>query len=344
MTTPELNSKAVGAQGPTSFPDSKGQNAAGIAVIPGLSITICMGHEALITGTEVVVSGLVIDTAPPYGTCPDSNSNSGLVLGSTEYISDLEWGFVKTFKGDTVLGYLMIGTSHASSDGKITGGRRVSVGSPTSKGLFSAGKLSRIRLMSLAGSYGKYLNSLYLNYISDYEPSILVEANVSFIVSFTAANSKLTVYKESSSTKTDSFKQTTLNQVTQNASAGAKAEYFAEVSASTSIEYINSESTEISSQLTTLLSESSCTEIVIPESYVGILVAKANLMQTLSGSGETVYWMYPLSASYSNIPQSDIAAVNNFYDLGQLSIQMGGLDDYATTKNGYTYYTGIHAA
>lgn len=196
--------------------------------------------------------------------------------------------------------------------------------------------LSGIRVVAIGGRAGTRLDQIQITYVEDYVPSTLVEQRGQFVIGFTPQNTVLKEYSESTYKTSDSYENVTETMLSQQYNASVEAEYYAKVSFSTEIKYVNTQLTTIKRELSEQLVSGKYSEITIKEGQVGILLVNGTIMK---GSDDEI-WMYPTSIlSYAVIAISDYVNVLNHYDLtGELATQMPELLKYKTEKNGYVFY------
>lgn len=196
--------------------------------------------------------------------------------------------------------------------------------------------LNNIRVISIGGKSGKYVDRLEIMYCEDYKPSVKLEDNVGFILDYSPPFEVIEEYTESLYKTRESYEKTTSHMVSHKYSASVKAEYFVQASASTEITVKTEKMEDFQSDLETGLEKGKKTKQRIPKGYVGVLLANATLMK----SADDTIWMYPTEGmSYSVISISDSDNLLQHYDLtGELHTQVPGLKDHKIIKNGYVYY------
>ena len=240
-----------------------------------------------------------------------------ITLNSDEYISEYE------IRSGEEVDYVRFTTNLNNS---IGGGG--SGGSLASK--------NGIRVLAIGGRAGKRVDKLEIMYIDEYQPSVEVQRNVGFILSYTSPFQEFKEYKNTREKTTDSYEKITESMLSQTYSASVEGEYYVKVTASTEIAIKNSTLTTVRNELEKELTTGKHTTITVPENHVGILLVEGTLMQGADGK----HWMFPTSnLSYSVIKLDEVNNVLGHYDLtGQLYTQMPGLRDHKEVKNGYTYY------
>lgn len=198
--------------------------------------------------------------------------------------------------------------------------------------------LENIRVMRIGGRSGARVDKLDIQYIENYQPSIVVERNKGFILTFTSPHQTFVEYKESREKRIDSYKRITENMMRQQYSASIEGEYYVKVTASTEIELKESVLTTVGSQLQNELNNSSQKTIKIEEGHIGILSVTGTLMKGPGPDDE--FWMFPTyDPVYSVLDKTEIDGLLDHYDLtGELTTQMPILNKYKTLKNGYVYY------
>jgi hypothetical protein len=199
--------------------------------------------------------------------------------------------------------------------------------------------LSGIRVIAIGGKSGSRLDQIQITYVEDYVPSTLVEQRGQFVIGFTAQNTILKEYSESTYKTSDSYESVTETMLSQQYNASVEAEYYAKVSFSTEIKYVNTQLTTIKRELSEQLVSGKYSETTITEGHVGILLVNGTIMK----SSDNQIWMFPNSTlSYAIIAISDYTNVLNHYDLtGELATQMPELLKYKTKKNGYVFYQNV---
>lgn len=205
---------------------------------------------------------------------------------------------------------------------------------------------SGVRVLEIGGRAGVILDSIRIRYIEEYQPSVIVDSNIRAIVSFFSPGTTIEEYTESSSRLLKSFEHTvefgakTSASQTVELSASAESVLTAKASRTTGIEFSFADRKTFKEEIEENLVHSKTTTIAIQNGHVGIMIVNGDLMQTKEDK-EELYWLLPNTAmSHVMIPLDAIDQIRGSYDLtGTLYTQMSGLEDYKTTKNGYTYYT-----
>lgn len=196
--------------------------------------------------------------------------------------------------------------------------------------------LNNIRVIAIGGRSGSRLDQIQITYVEDYQGSELVEKRGQFVIGFTPQNTVLKEYTESTYKTSDSYENVTETMLSQQYNASVEAEYYAKVSFSTEIKYVNTNLTTVKRELSEQLITGKYTEMNIKEGQVGILLVNGTIMKGSDGK----IWMYPNSSlSYAVIAITDYLNVLNHYDLtGELATQMPELLKYKTEKNDYVFY------
>jgi len=251
-----------------------------------------------------------------YGGSGGSDKGS-IILGDDEYISRVD-----------------IRSATAVDSVKFTTNKKNSVGGGGSGG--GPTLLDGIRVVAIGGRSGTMVDNLEIMYISDYQPSKVINTLQGFILGYTPQFEKISEYISSESRTDQSYERVTEHMMNQTYSASVEGEYYVKVAASTQIEVKDSSLTTVKSELEQKLKKDVTTEIDIPAGYVGILLSNGTVMQGADGQ----YWMFPTSVlSYSVIQIAEVDNVLDHYDLtGELYTQMPDLKKYKKMQNGYVYY------
>jgi len=201
----------------------------------------------------------------------------------------------------------------------------------------SSATLENIRVLAIGGRSGTEVDNLSIMYIANYHPSTDVEEDAAFVIGFTAPGTTMSEYQDATFKEVDMYEKITSSMLKQNYSASVEGEYYAKVTASTSISIENAETTTVRQELEQELKQGKRTEVAIPQGSVGILQVSGTIMKSASGKS---CWMFPTSSiTYAVIGVNETANVLGYYDLtGLLSTQMPGLKGYKTVLNGYVYY------
>lgn len=197
--------------------------------------------------------------------------------------------------------------------------------------------LEGIRVLSIGGRSGRLVDKLRIRYIENYGASTIVEENANFILSYVAPFEQFETYTETKDKVIHAYEKITQSMVSTKFSANVVGEYYVVASLGTDIEFKDTTTESIKSQIEHERDKINSVKKEIPEGYVGIHLASGRLMK--EDKGETC-WMYLTSTpSYSVIKQTEIKSLLGHYDLtGQLFTQMAGLKPHKIIKNGYVFY------
>lgn len=273
--------------------------------------------KSLALRTGKVVDAIIINGNKHGG---DGGSiSTTLIFDSDEYISSI------TIRSGSLVDNLQFTTNKGRTIGGGGTGGSVNV-------------LNNIRVIAIGGKSGKKLDQIQITYVEDYQESELVEKRGQFVIGFTPQNTVLKEYNESTYKTSDSYENVTETMLSQQYNASVEAEYYAKVSFSTEIKYVNTNLTTIRRELSEQLITGKYSEMNVKEGQVGILLVNGTIMRGSDGK----IWMYPNSTlSYAIIAVTDYLNVLNHYDLtGELATQMPELLKYKVEKNDYVFYQG----
>ncbi|MDR3602319.1 MAG: hypothetical protein P4L49_17845 [Desulfosporosinus sp.] len=245
-----------------------------------------------------------------------------ITLSSGDYISNLEircGQFIDNLK--------------FTFNNKVTYGGGGGGGSPIT--------LNKIRVISIAGRAGQYVDQLAIKYVENYEPSSIIDKNAKFILNFFAPDTQTIEYKETEKRTLDFYQLVTEKMMETKMSSSVEAEYGAKISASLEIGFKDTETKTISSTIEDILKKSETMTTTVDDNHIAIQLMSGTLMQGDDGS----YWVMPgdpQTFKTITIKLTDLYSVNNCYDMTQtLALQMTGISKYKTTNYGFDYYTGI---
>lgn len=254
-----------------------------------------------------------------------NNSQKSITLTNEEYISKVDIYYnSKLF------------TINMVSNVKFTTNKGNTVGEGDTMSVTKYSVLENIRVIAIGGRYSNLINKLDIMYVENYDPSVLVESNAGFILSYTSPFQEFYEYTSAVDKITDSYEKITESMLGQTYSASVEGEYFIKIAASTEIKVENTELTTVYKELQKELHTESKKTIAIKEGYVGISLVQGSVMKGSDGK----YWIFPTSEpSYSVIKIKNASNVLGHYDLtGELYTQMPELKSYKETKNGFTFY------
>lgn len=197
--------------------------------------------------------------------------------------------------------------------------------------------LENIRVLSIGGRSGSLVDKLTIRYVENYGPSEIADGHANFILSYTPPFEEFETYVSSKDKAIHAYEKITQSMVQQKYSASVVGEYYVVASASTEIEFRDTSTVSMKSQLEQERIKTTDTKIAVKEGYVGIHLVSGTLMQEKENG---LFWMYTSSMpSYSIVKLTEIQSALGHYDLtGQLYTQMTGLKSHKIIQKGYVYY------
>jgi hypothetical protein len=177
-----------------------------------------------------------------------------------------------------------------------------------------------VRLLSIGGHAGKYLDRLSLTFLENYQESTLIDGGAFAILDFKHDNQTVEIATSSRLLTLQAYEQVTtkLNEFTMSASA--EVEYFSKVSVSTGLKISNSSTDTFKNEIQKESLASEKTTTVLGSGEILVFVARINVMK--DDAGKT--WFYPVDEpSWVLKKKSEYAQLAGYYDLTSgLSTQM----------------------
>lgn len=198
--------------------------------------------------------------------------------------------------------------------------------------------LENIRVISIGGRSGKYLDSLKIEYINNYDPSIVKENSIA-IIDIVAPGTSIETYAEFETKNIDKYNKVMEMVFTRSIGIEiALTEFIKKFTSNTSIKATNRK--EITKEVTEIQKNSTKETFTTPSGKVGLEIVP---IQVFREPKSNFHWMAPFKTSQLITVDEDIEAFSdNIYDLtGVVSIQIPSVSHINENRNGYIFYPKV---
>jgi hypothetical protein len=171
---------------------------------------------------------------------------------------------------------------------------------------------SGLRIISIAGRSGLYLDQISLDVVLGYQASTVTAANVEFVLDMETSGQVIKHYSMESVKTAHSYQLVSQQAHEWSMNASAEGEYYAKFSVSTGYKMSDSRTETISDESSQAVETGSSTEQTIGTNEAAFLIGRADILKDSDGHA----WMAPTSGSnWVVLPKDRFHELAGKYDL-----------------------------
>jgi hypothetical protein len=178
-----------------------------------------------------------------------------------------------------------------------------------------------VRILRMGGMSGDLLNNLYIEYVANYSPSIVVEPAAFAALDIRPGEVSVVTYREQSSQITEAYDQLTTHVQELSIDASAAGEYFAKFSVATGLKTTTTDTEEIKRSTEEALKTATTVTDTIAGNQVGVLICAIRVLRDNNGH----HWVYPTAAAnWTKLTAAQFPSLIGYYDFTSgLPAQLG---------------------
>lgn len=189
--------------------------------------------------------------------------------------------------------------------------------------------VQNIKILRIGGKYGTYLDHIKIEYVENYQPSTVLDAEAFAVIDFRPGGQKITQFLEEKRQSAQAYEKITEHMQEFSLNASAEADYYAKFSVSTGLKTTDTTKVDIKQSAAQATTSSSGSEETIAPDEVAFLVVNINVMKDSNGST----WVYPTQVpNWVKLKETRFSELLNYYDLTSGVSTQTGLKRHA--KNG----------
>jgi hypothetical protein len=187
----------------------------------------------------------------------------------------------------------------------------------------SESKRSDLRVISISGRTGGYVDQLSFDVIDGYKPSRMVQKNAEVVLDVETGGQVFKRFRNETVRTMHSYQLVTQHMEEWSVNVSAEVEYGAKFSASTGYKNTASTTETVASEATRQVESGQSSEQTISSNEAAFLIGRMDIMLDSDGTG----WMAPTSdADWVVLPREKFANLSGKYDLTSGTTTQTGLN------------------